>query len=38
MLKPNKGCRCSALHCNEYSAISEYPFHRFPSNNKGKVI
>ena len=32
MFKSCKGCRCSAINCNGYSAISEYPFHRFPSN------
>ena len=30
MFKPSKGYRCSAINCNGYSAISEYP--------KGKVI
>ena len=29
MFNKNKGCRCSAINWNGYSAISEYPFHRY---------
>ena len=34
MFKPSKECRCSAINWNGYSAISEYPFHRFPSKER----
>ena len=33
-IKRNAGTICAAIHCKEYSNLTEKIFHRFPHDNK----